>query len=135
MFRAIFMTFHGEYRGGATDDGKDHRHTHESPWVMVGPLVFLAILAIVAGWWNVTGSFSQFMGHEGGEAAGSAIVAFFKVFTHTVNGVPLPLISLVVALFGIFSAYAVYIRKVDYRGIGGQGIRPALQRGLPQVFL
>jgi NADH-quinone oxidoreductase subunit L len=108
MFRAIFMTFHGEYRGGAADDGKDHHHTHESPWVMVGPLVFLAIMAIVAGWWNVTGSFSRFMGHEGGEAAGSAIGAIFSVFTHSTNGIPLPLISLVVALFGIFSAYAVY---------------------------
>ena len=119
MFRAIFMTFHGEYRGGATDDGKDHHHTHESPWVMVGPLVFLAIMAIVAGWWNVTGSFSRFMGHEGGEAAGSAIGAIFKVFTHTVNGVPLPLISLVVALFGIFSAYAVYhARWINAESLG-----------------
>ncbi len=111
MFRAIFMTFHGEYRGGAKDDGKDHHHTHESPWVMVGPLVFLAIMAIVAGWWNVTGSFSQFMGHEGGETAGSAIGAIFSVFTHTTNGIPLPLISLVVALLGIFSAYAVYCAR------------------------
>ncbi len=111
MFRAIFMTFHGEYRGGDSYDGKDRSHTHESPWVMVGPLVFLALMAIAAGWWNVTGSFSQFMGHEGGEAIGNGIVAIFKVFTHTVNGVPLPLVSLVVALFGIFSAYAVYSAK------------------------
>jgi NADH-quinone oxidoreductase subunit L len=111
MFRAIFMTFHGEYRGGATDDGVDHSHTHESPWGLVGPLVFLAIMAVGVGWWNVTGSFSRFMGHEGGEAAGNAVGAVFTVFTHTVNGVPLPLVSLVVALFGIFSAYAVYSAK------------------------
>jgi len=109
MFRAIFMTFHGEYRGGATDDGKDHHHTHESPWVMVGPLVFLAILAIVAGWWNVSGSFSTFFGNE--VEAGQGFMSVFKVFTHTVNGVPLPLVSLVVALSGIFSAYAVYLKK------------------------
>ena len=64
MFRAIFMTFHGEYRGGDKESGKDYSHTHESPWVMVAPLVFLAILAIGAGWWNVTGNFSAFMGHE-----------------------------------------------------------------------
>jgi NADH-quinone oxidoreductase subunit L len=110
MFRAIFMTFHGEYRGGATDDGKDHHHTHESPWVMVGPLVFLAIMAICAGWWNLTGGFNTFMGHEGGETA-SIAGALFGVFTHTVDGVPLPLISLVVALFGIFSAYSVYCAR------------------------
>jgi NADH-quinone oxidoreductase subunit L len=110
MFRAIFMTFHGEYKGGAKDDVKDYSHTHESPRVMVGPLVFLAILAIVAGWWNVTGGFSTFMGHEA-EATQSGIGALFSVFTHTVNGVPLPLISLIVALLGIFMAYTIYIKR------------------------
>jgi NADH-quinone oxidoreductase subunit L len=109
MFRAIFMTFHGEYRGGATDDGKDHSHTHESPWVMVGPLVFLALLAIGVGWWNTAGGFSTFMGHE--TEAGHGIGAIVSIFTHTVNGVPLPLISLVVGLFGIFAAYAVYLKR------------------------
>jgi NADH-quinone oxidoreductase subunit L len=109
MFRAIFMTFHGEYRGGATDDGKDHHHIHESPWIMVGPLVFLAAMAVVAGWWNVAGGFSSFMGAE--SEAGHGIGAAFTIFGHTVHGVPLPAISFVVALLGIFSAYAVYIRK------------------------
>jgi NADH-quinone oxidoreductase subunit L len=110
MFRAIFMTFHGEYRGGAVDDGIDHHHTHESPKVMVGPLVFLAILAIVAGWWNLTGSFDTFFGHEA-ESAQSVGAALLSVFTHTVNGIPLPLLSLLVALLGIFCAYAVYLKK------------------------
>ena len=36
MFRAIFMTFHGEYKGG--DPNGDYHHTHESPKVMVVPL-------------------------------------------------------------------------------------------------
>ncbi len=111
MFRAIFMTFHGEYRGGATDDGKDHSHIHESPWIMVSPLVFLAFLAVIAGWWNLTGGFNEFMGLEHGEAAGHGIGNIVTIFGHTVEGVPLPLISFVVALFGIFSAYAVYSRK------------------------
>jgi NADH-quinone oxidoreductase subunit L len=109
MFRAIFLTFHGKYRGGATDDGQDHRHIHESPWIMVGPLVFLAFLAIVAGWWNVTGGFTTFMGGE--SEAGHGFGAAFTIFGHTINGVPLPAISFLVALFGIFSAYAIYIRK------------------------
>jgi NADH-quinone oxidoreductase subunit L len=109
MFRAIFMTFHGEYRGGATDDGVDHHHTHESPWVMVGPLVFLAVLAIGAGWWNVTGTFSTFFGNEA--EAGHGFVSVFRVFAHTVDGVPLPLISFIIALLGIFSAYAVYLKR------------------------
>jgi len=109
MFRAIFMTFHGEYKGGAKEEGHDYSHTHESPRVMVGPLVFLAVMAIGAGWWNLTGGFSSFFGNET-ETTGVG-AALVSVFTHTVNGVPLPLISLIVALLGIFSAYAVYNKK------------------------
>jgi NADH-quinone oxidoreductase subunit L len=100
MFRAIFMTFHGEYRGGAKEEGHDYSHTHESPWVMVAPLVFLALMAIGVGWWNLAGSFSQFFGHE------SEALGFFGVFTHAI-----PFSSLIVALLGIFSAYAVYNKK------------------------
>jgi len=110
MFRAIFMTFHGEYRGGDKESGKDYSHTHESPAVMVGPLVFLALLAIAVGWWNLTGGFSEFFGHET-EAAHSVAGGLFGIFAHTVNGVPLPLISFLIALLGIFAAYAVYIKK------------------------
>jgi NADH-quinone oxidoreductase subunit L len=109
MFRAIFMTFHGKYRGGDKENGKDYSHTHESPWVMVSPLVFLALLAIGAGWWNVNGGFSSFMGHE--TETGNGFLSIFSIFTHTVNGVPLPLISLLVALCGIFFAYVVYLKK------------------------
>ncbi len=110
MFRAIFMTFHGEYQGGAKEEGlehaHDHSHTHESPWVMVAPLVFLAILAIGAGWWNLSGGFSTFFGHEA--ESGNT---FFSIFTHTVNGFPLPVVSLLVAVLGIFFAWVVYIKK------------------------
>jgi NADH-quinone oxidoreductase subunit L len=111
MFRAIFMTFHGPYQGGAKEEGQehahDHSHTHESPLVMVAPLVFLAILAIVAGWWNLGGGFSTFFGQEA-ESSGNVIVS---IFTHTVKGFPLPIVSLAVALLGIFFAWVVYIKK------------------------
>ena len=45
MFRLWFMTFAGEPR-----DHHVAEHAHESPQVMVGPLVALAVLAVVAGW-------------------------------------------------------------------------------------
>jgi NADH-quinone oxidoreductase subunit L len=60
MFRAVFMTFGGEYRGGSPEA---HGHPHESPPVMVMPMVILAVLAVVSGFWNVTGQFGAFMGH------------------------------------------------------------------------
>jgi NADH:ubiquinone oxidoreductase subunit 5 (subunit L)/multisubunit Na+/H+ antiporter MnhA subunit len=45
MFRLWFMTFMGEPRDHHVAD-----HAHESPPVMVRPLVVLAVLAVVAGW-------------------------------------------------------------------------------------
>ena len=45
MFRLWFMTFAGEAR-----DEQVAEAAHESPWSMVGPLVVLAVMAVVAGW-------------------------------------------------------------------------------------
>lgn len=80
MFRLWFMTFFGEYRGEA-DSQNDSGHAahdahgshghggiHESPRVMVVPLVILAVLSVVGGYVGVPGSlggnnrFDQFLG-------------------------------------------------------------------------
>jgi len=62
MFRLWFLTFFGEYRGAASSaeahghdshGGEGHGAPHESPWVMVIPLVLLAILSFVGGWVGV----------------------------------------------------------------------------------
>ncbi len=66
MFRLWFLTFFGEYRGpnpetaghGHDADAQhagDHGHgaPHESPWVMVVPLMILALLSAVGGWVGV----------------------------------------------------------------------------------
>ncbi|HET6844226.1 MAG TPA: NADH-quinone oxidoreductase subunit L [Candidatus Angelobacter sp.] len=68
MFRLWFMTFFGELRlgqanhghdahaaashsqGHAADHGHGHGGVHESPWIMLAPLVILAILSVVGGW-------------------------------------------------------------------------------------
>jgi NADH-quinone oxidoreductase subunit L len=44
MFRVVFMTFHGEERFD-----HEHVHPHESPMVMAGPLIVLAVLAATVG--------------------------------------------------------------------------------------
>jgi NADH-quinone oxidoreductase subunit L len=44
-WRLLIMTFHGESRA----DEEVLHHVHESPWVMLGPLVVLAIGAVFAG--------------------------------------------------------------------------------------
>ena len=104
MFRAVFMTFGGQYRGGSAEAHDAHsRHPHESPQVMVIPMVVLAILAVVSGLWNVTGHFDAFMGH--GHTHGF-LHGFFHPFTQ-----PLPWISLMLAGLGILLAYAMYSKK------------------------
>jgi NADH-quinone oxidoreductase subunit L len=81
MFRLWFMTFFGEYRGEADADHGDANHSaqgaqgshghggiHESPRVMVIPLVILAVLSVVGGYVGVPGSlhgnnrFDKFLG-------------------------------------------------------------------------
>ncbi|MCD6299892.1 MAG: NADH-quinone oxidoreductase subunit L [Dehalococcoidales bacterium] len=103
MFRVVFLTFGGEYRG----EGKPH----ESASVMVVPMVILAILAVVSGFWNVTGGFSQLFGH--GETHSFAR-GFFGILAH-----PLPWISLILAGLGILLAYAMYsAKKISAERIG-----------------
>jgi NADH-quinone oxidoreductase subunit L len=82
MFRLLFMTFAGDYRGaqadehghsshGSGDHGRgEHGHgePHESPWVMLAPLVILAFLSLVGGLVGIHNGFEHFLdpvfGHE-----------------------------------------------------------------------
>lgn len=49
MFRLLFMTFFGQFRG--TEHQRSH--LHESPWQMTSPLIVLAILSVVGGMLNI----------------------------------------------------------------------------------
>jgi NADH-quinone oxidoreductase subunit L len=81
MFRLWFMTFFGEYRGEANAAHGDASHSahdahgshghggvHESPRVMIIPLLILAVLSVVGGYIGVPGAlggnnrFDKFLG-------------------------------------------------------------------------
>jgi NADH-quinone oxidoreductase subunit L len=102
MFRVVFMTFHGKPRFDS-----HHVHPHESPWSMAGPLVLLAIPAALIGFIGFPpehGWFHQFIEpvfSYGAEAAGHEV----SMTTTLVFG----LISTVIAVGGIGTAYAAYI--------------------------
>jgi len=102
MFRVIFMTFGGEYRGGEQGHG-DHTHgtPHESPLVMLFPMVVLALFAVGSGWAFWGGGAFGFLteGHH-------QLHGFFEVLAE-----PLVLISLAVGIAGIILAYAMYSAK------------------------
>ena len=90
MFRVIFLTFCGEYRGQA----HGNHGLHESPLVMLLPMGVLTVLAVVAGFLGVN------------ELLGGESHSFFGALSH-----PLAWTSLVWAGGGIFLAYAIYGAK------------------------
>ena len=92
MWRLCFMTFFGEPR-----DAHRYEHAHESPGSMTGPLIFLAVLAVCAGWVALPGWFPEFCYH--GEPY------------HVHWNIPLMAGSLLVGASGIFLAYLMYYRK------------------------
>jgi len=78
MFRQWFMTFFGEYRGAKQDRESDHGHSapahpahddhghghgtpHESPAIMIAPLVVLAILSFCGGWVGIHNKFDGYL--------------------------------------------------------------------------
>jgi len=126
MFRAVFMTFFGEWRGGDPsglhhgDEHDDHGHheihLHESPLVMVGPMVVLCVLAVASGW--------SFGGLSGLKFLGGHAHPFFGLFTDFEFGVGLPLFGLLTALAGIFVAYAIYGAQWVSNEAIGSAFRP-----------
>jgi NADH-quinone oxidoreductase subunit L len=71
MFRLIFLTFTGEYRGAQPEahsahdapgsHGTSHGTPHESPWLMLAPLVLLGVLSVIGGWVGIGNRFEHFL--------------------------------------------------------------------------
>ncbi len=95
MFRLCFVTFFGKPR-----DQEKYDHAHESPKTMTIPLMVLAFLSIFAGWvgipWLKHG-YSSFVYHHQPH--------------HVEPNYILMIVSTVVALSGIYLAYAMYYKK------------------------
>ena len=149
MFRLWFMTFFGEYRGAAESHADlDHGHLdhddtragapaphghggiHESPRLMVIPLVLLAVLSFTSGWIGVPASlggsnhFDKFLGpvfHStitAPSAEGHGVVAAQEKETdgpepRTGHGTELAFtgISVFAGLLGFVLAWQLYYRN------------------------
>jgi NADH-quinone oxidoreductase subunit L len=86
VFRAMFMTFFGEYRG--------HEHPHESPPVITVPLAILAALSVAGGFIRIPVWLEKFF------PAAEAPEEFSLV-----------VISVAAGVIGIALAYVMYIAK------------------------
>jgi NADH-quinone oxidoreductase subunit L len=128
MFRLYFMTFHGPSR--VSEEAK--HHLHESPNSMVIPLILLAILSTIGG-------FIQVPLLSGGQrldaflepvfadvAAVAAPAAVPAAHGHGVE-IALMLVSLAVALAGIFVAYRFYVVDPETPGRLAQRARGLYQ--------
>jgi NADH-quinone oxidoreductase subunit L len=119
MFRLMYMTFGGEYRGGAApeahghDDnshGHGHGEPHESPWVMLGPLVVLAVLSVVGGFVGYGNHFVHFLAPVFQGASDVAQEASPEAGKSTLEYL-LMVVSVGVAGLGWFLAYLLYSRR------------------------
>ncbi|MBK1697675.1 NADH-quinone oxidoreductase subunit L [Rhodovibrio salinarum] len=117
-WRLLFMTFHGKSRAPK----KVLDHAHESPWVMLGPLVVLSVGAVLAGWLG----YEAFVGDGRMAFWGASIVQGEHDVIHEAHHVPLwvKLLPLLMGLSGIGLAYLMYIAKPDLPGRLVSAIRP-----------
>jgi NADH-quinone oxidoreductase subunit L len=118
MFRLLFMTFFGDYHGAQVDehgrahathghDDHGHGEPHESPMVMLVPLMILALLSIVGGFVGIGNRFEHFLEPVFGSGVAEA--------TGEVAGRGTELllmgVSVTVAVLGFIFAYVLYVSK------------------------
>ena len=125
-FRLIFMTFHGEFKGGVDKElevraagspaGASNPSPHsktglaESPWSMVLPMVFLGIAAIVSGYLaNPLGFRSDFLGIDAHWFSNFAVPPAHLPFELEKFNLPIALTSVAVSVAGIGLAAAFYL--------------------------
>jgi NADH-quinone oxidoreductase subunit L len=119
MFRLYFMTFFGDYRGIQVDehgrghirqghDDHGHGEPHESPPVMLIPLMILAVLSLVGGLVGIGNGFEHFLApvFGSGEIAGHA----GETASHSMEFL-LMFVSVAVAVFGAIVAWILYVSK------------------------
>ncbi len=112
-WRLIFLTFLGKPRA----DHHTMEHIHESPWIMLGPLVALSVGAVFIG-----GAFADHFIGEGREHFWREAI---RVLEHNdsihrahTEHVPFLIhwLPLIVSLLGLGWAYLFYIRRPDMPG-------------------
>ena len=114
MTRVIWYTFWGEYRG--------HGHPHESPKVMTVPLWILAVMAVVAGAFNLPTPVLSIFGLD----SLAHLVQTYAEPTHYLNAIDLShpdpslwlaLVGLALALGGIAITFLYFWRNAGPHGL------------------
>ena len=120
MFRLLYMTFFGDYHGAEVDehghgshghashghDAHGHGSPHESPMVMLVPLMILAVLSLVGGLVGIGNRFETFLAPVFGSAEGA------EAASHTTE-LLLMGVSVAVAFLGWWLAYLLYYKRPE----------------------
>jgi len=115
MFRLLYMTFFGDYRGVQVDAHGHGSHgqgehgqgePHESPMVMLAPLMILALLSLVGGLVGIGNHFEHFLAPVFG--TGETVEAVSRVTELLLMGV-----SVIVAVLGWWLAYWLYCARPE----------------------
>jgi NADH-quinone oxidoreductase subunit L len=109
MFRAVYLTFDGTFRG----THEQEHHLHEAPPVMTVPLIILAVGAVVAGWIEIpllrgTDWFHRFLEPVVAAVAGANGGAAGERELGTPTEAMLIVLSVGLALAGILLARRIY---------------------------
>jgi NADH-quinone oxidoreductase subunit L len=112
-FRMFFLVFHGEERM----DKETRSHLHETPAVVTGPLIMLAIPSAIIGWFTIQPIlFGDFFGdsiqvlpsHDVLAELGAAFHGSAQFIVHALQG---PAVYLAAA--GLITAWFLYLKRPD----------------------
>jgi NADH-quinone oxidoreductase subunit L len=111
---AAVHAYSGSHAVMVADPEESHKHSvHESPWIMLGPLVILAILSIIGGWVGVPAAMGGHdeIGHFLDPVFASGASAEAAATTSHGSELGLALISVIVVAIGFYIAYIFYYKK------------------------
>jgi NADH-quinone oxidoreductase subunit L len=116
-WRLLFLTFHGRTRA----DEHTFDHAHESPPVMIAPLLVLAAGAMFSGILAV----DYFVGHEMEHFWGASILMLHNVIEEA-HHVPawVKILPIVVGVVGIVGAWVMYLVRPEWPAALVAKIRP-----------
>jgi len=132
MFRLIFLTFHGKQRYD------EHQvHVHESPHNMLVPLMILAVLSMVGGWFAApaflpggTDYFTKFLQ----PVFGGVEVAGTETEAHSLE-LWLAGVAFMIALIGAVVAYWLYLKRPEKADGLAKSLKPAYTTLLNKYYV
>jgi NADH-quinone oxidoreductase subunit L len=117
MGRLVILTFFGPFRGSHEAE----HHLHESPWVMLGPLVVLAVGSVVAG-------YAWFPSAHGRVRLPEVLQPVFRAPEQApAPAAWLPVVATISAVVGLLIAWYLYVSMPELRARLRGPLRPLLK--------